>query len=71
LEEIEEVFRPGTKIVSTQNGLGTEDLLAERFGIDAAFRMSLNFGVSLKAPGHVEMTFFNPPQLPGGPHEGK
>ena len=61
LEEIEEVFTPGTKIVSTHNGLGTEDLLAEKFGTDAAFRMSLNFGASLKAPGHVEMAFFNPP----------
>ena len=70
LEEIEEVFRPGTKIVSTQNGLGTEDLLAERFGIDTAFRMSLNFGVSLKAPGQVEMSFFNPPNYLGGLRRG-
>lgn len=65
LEEIEEVFTPGTRIVSTQNGLGTEDLLAEKFGIDAAFRMSLNFGVSLKGPGHVEMAFFNRPNYLG------
>jgi len=66
LDEIKDVFTPGTKIVSTQNGLGTEDLLAEKFGMDAAFRMSLNFGVSLKAPGHVEMTFFNRPNYLGG-----
>ncbi len=65
LEEIKEVFRPGTKIVSTHNGLGTEDLIAEKFGIDAAFRMSLNFGVSLKAPGHIEMAFFNRPNYLG------
>jgi 2-dehydropantoate 2-reductase len=61
LEEIKAVFTPGTKIVSTHNGLGTEDLIVERFGIDAAFRMSLNFGASLEAPGHVEVAFFNPP----------
>ncbi len=65
LEELEEVFTPGSKIVSTHNGLGTEDLLAEKFGIDAAFRMSLNFGVSLKAPGYVEMAFFNRPNYLG------
>ena len=61
LDELEEVFRPGTKIVSTHNGLGTEDLIAERFGADAAFRMSLNYGVSLKGPGEVEAAFFNKP----------
>lgn len=61
LNELKEVFEPGTKIVSTHNGLGTEDLIAERFGADAAFRMSLNYGVSLKGPGEVEAAFFNRP----------
>ncbi|MGB6065264.1 MAG: 2-dehydropantoate 2-reductase [Desulfomonilaceae bacterium] len=61
LEEIKEVFRDGTKIVSTHNGLGTEDVIAETFGADTAFRMSLNYGVSVKGPGEVEMAFFNRP----------
>lgn len=61
LDELKVVIKPGTKIVSTQNGLGTEDLIAEKFGHDAAFRMSLNYGVSLKGPGEVEATFFNRP----------
>ena len=61
LEEIKEIYPEGTKIVSTHNGLGTEDLIAERFGAENAFRMSLNFGVSLKGPGRVEMAFFNRP----------
>ena len=61
LDELKEVFKPGTKIISTHNGLGTEDLIAEEFGIDAAFRMSLNFGVSLKGPGKVGSAFFNRP----------
>ena len=55
------MFKDGTKIVSTHNGLGTEDVIAETFGADAAFRMSLNYGVSLKGPGEVEMAFFNRP----------
>ncbi|UCG12911.1 MAG: hypothetical protein JSU72_21015, partial [Deltaproteobacteria bacterium] len=46
-------------------GLGTEDVVAEEFGADAAFRMSLNFGVSLKAPGEVEVAFFNRPNYLG------
>ena len=61
LDELEDVFKPGTKIVSTHNGLGTEDLIAERFGPDSAFRMSLNYGVALKSPGEIEAAFFNRP----------
>ena len=60
LEELKEVYTPGTKIVSTHNGLGTEDLIAEKFGMDSAFRMSLNFGASLKEH-QTEVTFFNRP----------
>ena len=61
LDEFAAVFKPGTKIISTHNGLGTEDLIAERFGADSAFRMSLNFGVARIEPGQVKVTFFNPP----------
>ena len=61
LEDLERVFTSGAKIVSTHNGLGTEDLIAERFGADAAFRMSLNYGVSVKGPGIIESAFFNRP----------
>jgi 2-dehydropantoate 2-reductase len=66
LAELEEVFHPGMKIISTHNGLGTEDLIAERFGAAAAFRMSLNYGVSLQGPGRVEAAFFNRPNHLGG-----
>ncbi|UCD82722.1 MAG: 2-dehydropantoate 2-reductase [Desulfobacterales bacterium] len=61
LEEMEDVYRPGIKIVSTQNGLGTEDLIAEKFGAGAALRMSLNYGASLIGPGQAQTAFFNRP----------
>jgi 2-dehydropantoate 2-reductase len=61
LEELEGIFKPGTKIISTQNGLGTEDLIARRFGPESVFRMSLNYGVELKGFGEIEAAFFNPP----------
>ena len=61
LKELEDVYRPGIKIISTQNGLGTEDLIADKFGAEAAFRMSLNYGASLKAAGQAETAFFNRP----------
>jgi 2-dehydropantoate 2-reductase len=46
--------------------LGTEDVLAEVFGLDAVFRMSLNYGASLEGPGAVATAFFNPPNPLGG-----
>ena len=61
IAELTTIFNPGTKIVSTHNGLGTEDLIAERFGAESAFRMSLNFGVAQIGPGQVKTAFFNPP----------
>ena len=61
LEDLGAVYRPGLKIISTQNGLGTEDLIARKFGSDAVFRMSLNYGASLKGLGEAETAFFNRP----------
>jgi 2-dehydropantoate 2-reductase len=66
LQELEQVYIRGTKIIATQNGLGVEDLIADKFGLDAVFRMSLNFGVALKGPGEVSAAFFNPPNHLGG-----
>ncbi len=61
LDALKGTVKDGAKIVSTHNGLGTEDLIAEAFGAATAFRMSLNFGVSLKGPCEVGMAFFNRP----------
>lgn len=61
LDGLESIYKPGMKIISTHNGLGTEDVIAARYGADSAFRMSLNYGVALKGPGRVEAAFFNPP----------
>ncbi len=61
LEDLKEIVKKETKIVSTHNGLGTEDVIAGAFGPETAFRMSLNYGVSLKGPGEVATAFFNRP----------
>jgi len=61
LNDLRAVFEPGMKIIACQNGLGPEDLVADRFGLDSALRMSLNYGASLKRVGEVEVTFFNRP----------
>lgn len=61
LDELKKIYRTGMKIIGTQNGLGPEDLIASKFGKEASFRMSLNYGVSLIEPGKVKTAFFNPP----------
>jgi 2-dehydropantoate 2-reductase len=66
LEELEPIMKPDTKIVATQNGLGIEDFVAEKFGMDAVFRMSLNFGVATQGPGKAAAAFFNKPNYIGG-----
>ena len=70
LDQVESIFKPGTKIISTQNGLGPEDTIAKRFGNDSVFRMSLNFGVSLRALNRADVAFFNPPNYLGGVNRG-
>jgi 2-dehydropantoate 2-reductase len=61
LNELDDVVRPGIKIISAQNGLGTEDLIASKYDTDTTLRMSLNYGVSLRSPGVAEVAFFNRP----------
>jgi len=70
LDKVERIFTPGMKIISTHNGLGTEDVIAERFGDDSVYRMSLNFGVSLHGLTHAEVAFFNKPNHLGGVKPG-
>jgi 2-dehydropantoate 2-reductase len=61
LKGLKDNIGPDIKIISSHNGLGPEDRIAEYFGKDAAFRMSLNYGASLKGFGEAEMAFFNRP----------
>ena len=62
LEDLRAVVRPGhTAVVSCHNGLGTEDLVAEFFGAESAFRLSLNYGAAATGPGRAEVAFCNPP----------
>lgn len=61
IRELEKVVAPGMKIVAAQNGLGPEDLVAAKFGREAVWRMSLNYGAALKRPGTAAAAFFNRP----------
>src|SRR3989338_8423330 len=55
----------GTKIISLQNGIGTEDFLAEYFGRERVFRIVVNYAGAFVEPGIVKQGFFHPPNYLG------
>jgi 2-dehydropantoate 2-reductase len=63
--EIPAIARPGMRLVSCQNGLDTEEYLAETFGADNVLRLIVNFGGSQMGDGILHMSFFNPPNYVG------
>lgn len=54
-------FRTGMAVVSWQNGIDTELVLAESLGRAGVHRAVVNYGCSLTAPGHVHLAFHHPP----------
>lgn len=54
-----------TVVVSLQNGIGTEDFLADHFGVGRVVRIVVNYAGALIEPGVVKQTFFNPPNYIG------
>ena len=58
---IQGFHREGMYVVSWQNGIDTELVLAEALGRPWVMRAVVNFGVGLPAPGHVHMAFHHPP----------
>jgi 2-dehydropantoate 2-reductase len=59
----------GTYVVSWQNGLDTERVLADHLGAEWVMRAAVNFGVTLLAPAHVEVGFHHPPHWLQESHE--
>jgi len=69
--EIKQVYTPKMKIVSFQNGLGNERLIAELLGIDTTYRVVINYAGNLVGPGNVAMNWFQPPNYVGAFYKGK
>ena len=65
LPELERVYRPGAKFVSLQNGLDTEEYIAETFGAENTLRVVVNYAGNLISDGNVRMSFFNGPNYIG------
>ncbi|GAB4257356.1 MAG: 2-dehydropantoate 2-reductase [Deferrisomatales bacterium] len=58
---IQGFHREGMYVVSWQNGIDTELVLAESLGRQAVMRAVVNFGCGLTRPAHVHMAFHHPP----------
>ncbi len=61
--------RPGVYVVSWQNGLDTEQVLADHLGAEWVMRAAVNYGVTLLAPAHVHVGFNHPPHWLRESHE--
>ena len=58
---IESFYREGIFVVSWQNGIDTELVLAQALGRKVVMRAVVNYGCTLLKPGHVHMSFHHPP----------
>jgi 2-dehydropantoate 2-reductase len=71
LPEIKKIYKPEIKIVSFQNGLGNEELIVEKLGIDTAYRVVINYAGNTVGLGEVKMNWFQPPNFIGAYRKGK
>lgn len=65
LLEIRSISKPDMTLISLQNGLDTEDLIAEFFGKENTLRIVVNFAGNLLSNGIIRMSFFNAPNYIG------
>jgi len=71
LPQLKQIRKPEMKIVSLQNGLGNEQLIAETLGIDTVYRVIVNYAGNMVSLGNVRMNWFQPPNYIGTYHKGK
>lgn len=69
IESLEGIVQPGTFLISYQNGMDTEQMLADAFGEKFALRFIVNYAGGMVENGHVKMTFFNKPNYIGAVSE--
>lgn len=61
LEEAAVLKSEKLRVISAQNGIDVEQILADLFGESKTLRMVVNYAGNLNAPNVVKVTFFNPP----------
>jgi 2-dehydropantoate 2-reductase len=65
LHEVERILTPKTVLVSLQNGLDTEELIAHAFSRHRILRVVINYAGNLRGPGRIAINFFNKPNHVG------
>lgn len=71
LPEIKRIYTSKLRVVSFQNGLGNEQVIAEQLGMKTAYRVVINYAGNLVNVGHAAMNWFQPPNYVGALHEGQ
>ena len=71
LNELKPVYETGMKVVSFQNGLDNEQMIAKSLGVDASYRVVVNYAGNLETPGHARMNWFQPPNYVGAFKDGR
>jgi 2-dehydropantoate 2-reductase len=70
LAELKPVHSPKTKIVSFQNGMDNERLIADTLEIKTTYRVVINYAGNLKGLGNIKMNWFQPPNYIGALKSG-
>lgn len=65
LPMLKKVSQPDVTFISLQNGLDTEDFIAETFGKENTLRIVVNYAGNLIGNGRVRISFFNAPNYLG------
>lgn len=71
LPELRKIYTPERRIVSYQNGLDNERIIAEVLGIETTYRVIINYAGNLVSPGNISMNWFQPPNYVGAFHKGR
>lgn len=65
---LQKVSKPGMTFVSLQNGIDTEDFIADAFGTENTLRIVINYAGNIVDNGKIRFSFFNPPNYLGMIH---
>jgi 2-dehydropantoate 2-reductase len=71
LPEVKRICTPGMKVVSFQNGLDNEQLIAENLKAETTYRFVINYAGGIVSLGNATMNWFQPPNYVGAYTKGK
>ncbi len=65
IPQLQGALKPGTTVISVQNGMDTEAILAKSFGAENVMRIVVNYAGFLVEDGRIQYSFFSPPNYIG------